>query len=183
MLWRPLHEAAGDYKWGAWFWWGNGGSEVCKKLWRYMYDCFTNEYGLNNLIWVWTAQTTYEGKLADVSYLKEWYPGDDCVDIVGADLYLAKGAGSVDQFNLVNLSVDGKKMVALSEFGNLPDLDDCYQNVALWLYYMNWCAFDENGKPALYSKKSDGTYNWNNSTEDWKKTLQNTLTINRGELK
>ena len=183
VLWRPLHEAAGDYKWGAWFWWGNGGSEVCKKLWRYMYDCFTNEYGLNNLIWVWTVQTSYEGKPADVSYLKDWYPGDDCVDIVGADLYLSKGVSSVDQFNLVNLSVKGKKMVTMSEFGNLPNLDDCYENGALWLYYMNWCAFDENGKPALYSKNSDGTYSWNNSVQEWKTILQNTLTYNRGDLK
>ena len=49
--------------------------------------------------------TAIEIDRESVAYLKEWYPGDDCVDIVGADLYLAKGVSSVDQFNLVNLSV------------------------------------------------------------------------------
>lgn len=46
ILWRPFHEAAGDYKWGAWFWWGNSGVEVTKKLWNWLRDKLTNDYGL-----------------------------------------------------------------------------------------------------------------------------------------
>lgn len=178
VLWRPLHEAAGDYRWGAWFWWGNGGSEPCKAIWHYMYDTFTNEYGLNNLLWVWTAQTSDGGTLSDVDNLIEWYPGDDCVDIVGADLYLAKGVKSSPHYKLVNESVNGKKMVALSEFGNLPDLDECAENEALWLYFMNWCNFAD-GNPVLYCRNEDGTYSWNNTVEEWKAIQNSNLTINR----
>ena len=47
VLWRPLHEFD-----GAWFWWGKGGAEAFKKLWRLMYDRFTGLHKLDNLIWV-----------------------------------------------------------------------------------------------------------------------------------
>ena len=47
VLWRPFHEFDGQ-----WFWWGKGGPENFKKLWILMYDHFTNDLGLNNLIWV-----------------------------------------------------------------------------------------------------------------------------------
>ena len=44
VLWRPLHEAAGNtntYNNGkAWFWWGTDGAEAFKKLYRYMYHYF-----------------------------------------------------------------------------------------------------------------------------------------------
>ncbi|MCM1165855.1 MAG: glycoside hydrolase family 26 protein, partial [Ruminococcus sp.] len=47
VLWRPFHEFDGQ-----WFWWGKGGSKNFIKLWQMMYDRFTNEFGLTNLIWV-----------------------------------------------------------------------------------------------------------------------------------
>ena len=74
VLWRPLHEAS-----GGWFWWGSQGPEACKKIWQIMFDKFTNEYHLNNLIWVWTSE-------ANAAALN-WYPGDSYVDIIGLDFY------------------------------------------------------------------------------------------------
>lgn len=57
VIWRPLHEAAGDYEYNnPWFWWGAKGGEATKQLWRLMYDQLVNVHGCNNLIWVWTAQ-------------------------------------------------------------------------------------------------------------------------------
>ncbi|MDE7193022.1 MAG: glycoside hydrolase family 26 protein, partial [Oscillospiraceae bacterium] len=47
VLWRPFHEFDGQ-----WFWWGKGGADNFIKLWQMMYDRFTNEFGLTNLIWV-----------------------------------------------------------------------------------------------------------------------------------
>ncbi|MBQ6034942.1 MAG: glycoside hydrolase, partial [Ruminococcus sp.] len=64
VLFRPLHEAE-----GAWFWWGAEGPEPCKKLYRLLYDKLTNEYGLDNIIWIWTSSTSPAAK--------DWYPGDD----------------------------------------------------------------------------------------------------------
>ena len=60
VLWRPLHEAE-----GGWFWWGAKGPEPFKKLWRLMYDRFTNVHHLHNLIWVDCSGTN-----------PDWYPGD-----------------------------------------------------------------------------------------------------------
>lgn len=174
VLFRPLHEAAGDYTWGAWFWWGNDGAEACRELWVYLHDKLTGEYGLNNLIWVWTAQTSNEGKLAGADQLKEWYPGDEYVDIVGADLYPdTKWTTQTEAFNLVNNSVDGGKMIVLSEFGNMLDFDKCFKEDAPWGYFMNWCDTDENGSPKFFG---------NNTAADWKTVLEGSNILNRGDL-
>ncbi|MBQ7981361.1 MAG: hypothetical protein IJ305_07130, partial [Oscillospiraceae bacterium] len=73
VLWRPFHEFDGQ-----WFWWGKGGKENFKKLWQMMYDRYTNEFGLTNLIWV----LGYSGEVK-----KDWYPGDEYCDIIGSDTY------------------------------------------------------------------------------------------------
>jgi len=172
VLFRPLHEAAGDYTWGAWFWWGRDGAESCVALWKYLRNKLENEYKLNNLIWVWTAQTSNEGKLASASKLVEWYPGNDCVDIVGADLYVAGGTSQSAAFKLVNNSVQGKKMVTLSECGSLLDPDKYFKEDAPWLYFMSW------GDTIPLSKSTNG---WN--TEDtWKEGLTKNNILNRGDL-
>ncbi|EGS22650.1 uncharacterized protein CTHT_0011220 [Thermochaetoides thermophila DSM 1495] len=113
VLFRPLHEAE-----GGWFWWGAKGPEPCKKLWNLLYDRLTNYHQLNNLLWVWN------------SILPEWYPGDDTVDILSADVY-AQGNG------LVELGQD-KKMIAATEVGAapLPDLLQAYQ--VHWLWFAVW---------------------------------------------
>lgn len=125
ILWRPLHEAE-----GGWFWWGAQGPEPCKALWREMYDRFTRVHGLHNLIWVWNSLDP------------AWYPGDDCVDIVAADLYARAGNyGSCKcDFDYARaLCADGK-MVALSECGANPDPERCVQAGAPWLWQMTWCG-------------------------------------------
>ncbi len=183
VLFRPLHEAAGDYTWGAWFWWGNGGADACVKLWKYLRDKLENTYGLDNLIWVWTVQTNDAGKLcANLETARAWYPGDEYVDIVGADLYVSKGTTQSAAFKFVNNSVKGKKMVVLSEFGNLLDVDGYFSENAPWGYFMNWCNY-ENGNPVLYCKNSDGSYSWNNTAADWKSVLTNSHVLNRDGVK
>ncbi|MBR6477132.1 MAG: hypothetical protein IKS85_01670, partial [Lachnospiraceae bacterium] len=84
VLWRPFHEFDGK-----WFWWGKGGGENFVKLWRLMHDKFTNEYELDNLIWV----LGYSEKMRD-----GWYPGDEYVDIIGSDNY-AKGTTNKKAWN------------------------------------------------------------------------------------
>ena len=181
VIFRPLHEAAGDYTWGAWFWWGVDGADPCKQLWKYLSAKLTGTYALHNLIWVWTVQTSDAGQLADVEKLEAWYPGDDCVDLVGADLYVAKGTTQSAVFKRVNDSVKGRKMVALSEFGNLLDIDGYFREDAPWLYFLAWNDY-ENGVPVLYSKDATGNYNWNNSAADWKNALGNAHVLNRGSV-
>ena len=95
-----------------------------------MYDRFTRVHGLHNLIWVWNSLDP------------AWYPGDDCVDIVAADLYAKAGNyGSCKcDFDYARaLCADGK-MVALSECGANPDPERCVQAGAPWLWQMTWCG-------------------------------------------
>lgn len=172
ILWRPFHEAAGDYTWGAWFWWGNSGTDVTKQLWSWLHDKLTVEYGLNNLIWVWTVQLSDEGKAASMAKIRDAYPGDNLVDIVGTDLYEPSMSDCTEQFEMINNLVEGKKMVALTECGNLIDIDKAFQAGALWSYFMGWYEMD-NGVP-IFSQ-------WNTANE-WTSVLNNPLAINKGDF-
>jgi mannan endo-1,4-beta-mannosidase len=124
VLWRPLHEAAGE-----WFWWGAKGPEPCKTLFRLMYDRMVNHHGLKNLIWVWTSQPN------DF----EWYPGHEYVDIVGRDIYEdGDHSSQILEFNQLNDMFDGKKIVALTECGSIPDPENLIADEAAWSYFMPW---------------------------------------------
>ncbi|HOQ01420.1 MAG TPA: glycosyl hydrolase [Acetivibrio clariflavus] len=130
VLFRPLHEAE-----GGWFWWGAEGPEPCVKLYRLLYDKFTNEYSLDNIIWVWTSSAY------DTS--SQWYPGDDVVDIIGYDKYNAKdglpnGSAITSTFyNLVKLT-NGKKLVTMSENDTIPRVENLINEGAGWLYFCPW---------------------------------------------
>lgn len=133
VLWRPLHEAQ-----GGWFWWGAKGPDVCKKLYLLMYDRLTNYNKLNNLIWVWTSSDNQDAL--------KWYPGDQYVDIIGADIYLNGGdysASSATFRNLVSL-YQGKKLVTMSENGTLPDPDKLIAEKAGWSWFCTWVDYITN---------------------------------------
>ena len=138
VLWRPLHEAAGNYTLygsnGAWFWWGRGGAEACKKLWKLLRDKLEGEYGLDNLIWVWTLDAT-PGAEKDYA---SWYPGNDQVDIVGVDIYAEDTEAKSRQHQAaVNLS-GGHKLVTVSECGNIPDPGKCLAAGETWNWFLAW---------------------------------------------
>ncbi|HOJ93329.1 MAG TPA: glycosyl hydrolase [Dictyoglomaceae bacterium] len=157
VLWRPLHEAEGK-----WFWWGAKGPEACKKLYKLMFDRFTNYHKLNNLIWVWTT--------TDSPDALKWYPGDEYVDIVGADIYLdnrnySPSAGTF--YNLVKI-FGGKKLVALTENGIIPDPDAMIQQKAYWVWFMTWNGFENDPSK--------------NEVSHLKKVFNHSLIITRDEL-
>jgi mannan endo-1,4-beta-mannosidase len=127
VLWRPLHEAE-----GTWFWWGAKGPEPCKWLWELVYDRLTNYHELNNLIWVWTSSAS--------SAALDWYPGDEYVDIIGADVYLPAGTYSSNFImfdNLVDI-FEGKKIITLSENGPIPDAESLFEERAAWSWFCTW---------------------------------------------
>jgi len=177
VIWRPLHEAAGNYDLygpnGAWFWWGKGGAEPCKTLWRLLYDQLVNVHGLNNLIWVWTVDVTPG---AEDQYL-EWYPGDEYVDIVGFDVYENNTDAKNRQYEaLVNMT-KGRKLVTISECGNIPDPEKCMEAGNRWSWFMVWSSADANGNIVM---TPDG---WNLNTLDyWKKVMDSPYTLCREEM-
>lgn len=140
MVWRPLHEAAGniyEYNDGtAWFWWGTGGAEAYRNLWIYMFEYFEQQ-GLNNLIWVWTTQTKDD----------PFYPGDEYVDIVGRDIYNNQsGVNIAGQFEDIQASYPDK-IITLSENGNVAPISEQWGSGALWSYFMPWYDYDRTLDP------------------------------------
>lgn len=124
VFWRPFHEFNGD-KYGSWFWWGKGGPENFIKLWRLMYDKFTNEYKLNNLIWV----------LGYTDTIKDgWYPGDEYCDIIGSDSY--DGTTNVKVWK--KLSAIADKPMAFHECGSIPSAEKFIKDKAVWSWFMIW---------------------------------------------
>lgn len=177
VIWRPLHEAAGNYNLysdnGAWFWWGKGGAEPCKQLWRLLYDQFTNVHGLNNLIWVWTVDAT----VGCEDQYNDWYPGDDVVDIVGVDIYENNTDAKTRQFQALVDVTKGNKLVSVSECGNIPDPDKCFAQGNAWSWFMVWCTYDENNNLALSNK------DWNLNTKTWWSTVMASKNvINREDM-
>ncbi len=138
VLWRPLHEAAGNYTLysdnGAWFWWGRGGAEPCKQLWKLLRDKLEGEYGLDNLIWVWTLDAA-EGAEADYA---SWYPGNDLVDIVGVDIYAEDTAAKSRQYKAAVALSGGHKLVTVSECGNIPNPELCFADGESWSWFLTW---------------------------------------------
>ncbi len=124
VLWRPLHEANGN-----WFWfcarstkkmdWLPG--DYLRRLWKYIYKLYTEEMGLDNLIWIYSpnvSQNTENGP-RDVFY---YYPGNEYCDMVGVDWYTA----DKNELNYPGHSYDkimslGKTAV-LAEVGPRPPL-------------------------------------------------------------
>lgn len=127
VIFRPLHEASGK-----WFWWGAKGPEPCKALWRLMFDRLVNYHGLKNLIWVWTTDTRADNL--------DWYPGDEYVDILGADIYAANGdfSSQMMAYNRIKDAFKGKKLITLSENGPVPDPDNLVNDNAYWSWFMPW---------------------------------------------
>lgn len=138
VLWRPLHEAS-----GGWFWWGAKGPEPCVKLWKLMYERYTNVHGLNNLIWVWNGQH------------KDWYPGDEFVDIIGEDIYppARQYVSNIDRFKQALSYTNRNKIIALSENGPLPDPDKMVAEGAPWAWnctwYGNFVCREEEGRQVV----------------------------------
>lgn len=172
VLFRPFHEAAGDYTGGAWFWWGNSGTDTTIALWKWIRDTLTNDYGLNNLIWVWTCQLTDNYVPATPEKVRSAYPGDDVVDIVGTDLYEAALSDQSSSFKLVQEATLGHKIIALTETGNLLDPDAAVANDALWCFFMGWYEMPD-GTPAFNE--------WNTAGE-WATVMSNPLVINREQM-
>jgi hypothetical protein len=107
ILWRPYHEMN-----GGWFWWGAKGGTSFNKLWANMYDLFTNQYHLDNLLWVWGPFNTVDA---------QYYPAQYC-DVGGFDFYTGnKTDGAWVGQNSALGQIMGTKPYAITESGQLPD--------------------------------------------------------------
>ena len=124
VLWTPFHELNGN-----WFWWGKEGPEQFKRLWRFMFEYFSEQKGLTNLIWVLGYTGQPDG---------DWFPGEEYVDIAGADSYAPTEQPQLDMFNAVRSIVGAQMPVAYHENGIIPDPTLAREQGATWSWFMTW---------------------------------------------
>jgi len=168
VLWRPLHEID-----GGWFWWTDKEQpENTAALWRMMFDYFTKQRKLHNLIWVFNPgvhcggykqglkKEKREPKLEDeIAFRKRYYPGPAFVDIAGIDIYpnQAEGYGAPMEdtypkaFEIMKAVAPGK-ILALCETAALVNPDQLKRSGPPWLYCLPWFAFGAN--PADWMRRS-----------------------------
>jgi mannan endo-1,4-beta-mannosidase len=133
ILWRPYHEMN-----GIWFWWGNKkGEEGIARLWKMMYDRYTNHFHLNNLLWVWGANGPRDIPGDEAYAYKDFYPGNQFVDILGTDIYHSDYEQK-DYTELLDLA--NGKLVALTEVGELPNslILDAQPKWSWFLVWSDW---------------------------------------------
>lgn len=123
ILWRPFHEAEGSC-----FWWGREGAEPCKKLYRLMFERFTERHRLDNLIWVQNSPKV------------ENYPGDDVVDIISRDLYppAHEHTDLAKEYAEISGSISTEKLAAVAEIGTIPDVPALIEHHVPWSWFMTW---------------------------------------------
>jgi mannan endo-1,4-beta-mannosidase len=135
VIWRPLHEAQGNANGtsgsGAWFWWGAAGPGPFKQLWQLMHDRLTNYHGLHNLIWEFTSSAGKTGYL-------NWYPGDAYVDMIGLDIYTDPSSSMSGEWHDILAEYNGRKLIALSESGTLPNAAAMSTYNIAWSYFSLW---------------------------------------------
>lgn len=139
VLWRPLHEASGD-----WFWWGASGTKSYKWLWELMYTRMTEYFELDNLIWVWNGQS------ADTLVNK------DTFDIAAVDIYMGadKDYGSrYEQFAALQKIIGSDKLIALSECSSVPDIDAAFRDNAVWSFFGLWYGEYLENEDKSFSEK------------------------------
>jgi len=111
ILFRPYHEMNGN-----WFWWGKKtGENGYVELWKQLYHYYTEVHQLNNLLWVWSPDKPWHG-------LKEYYPGNEYLDMIGVDIYPEKDTNVVyrqDWYDQILEIADGMP-IALTEGMVLP---------------------------------------------------------------
>jgi len=125
-IFRPLHEAGGQ-----WFWWSiNSGSQYAA-LYRLVYDRMVKVKGVKNLVWVFNPES---GAVYD------WDPGSEYYDVISIDIYnsdnnYASNSGAFEKFKK---ATNSKKIIALTENGPIPDVNNMHTDEAVWSWWMPW---------------------------------------------
>ncbi|WP_407456276.1 glycosyl hydrolase, partial [Fibrobacter sp.] len=125
-IFRPLHEAGGK-----WFWWSINSGDQFAALYRLVFDRMVKVKGVKNMIWVFNP----EG-----STVTSWDPGSEYYDVLSIDIYNSandhsSNASSFDKFKSAS---NGTKILALSENGPIPDVNNMHTDEAVWSWWMPW---------------------------------------------
>ncbi|MCK9156143.1 MAG: T9SS type A sorting domain-containing protein [Paludibacteraceae bacterium] len=125
-IFRPLHESGGN-----WFWWSSHSGEEFAALYRLIHDRMVKFNGVKNLIWVFNPQ--------DASFTS-WNPGADYYDVLSVDIYndANNHVSNFSAFSDLKSNFGATKILALSENGPIPDVNNMYNDGATWSWWMPW---------------------------------------------
>lgn len=148
-IFRPLHEAGGK-----WFWWSINSGEEFAALYRLVFDRMVKEKGVKNMIWVYNP----EG-----SSVTDWDPGSEYYDVISIDIYNndndhSSNSGAFEKYKTASKSA---KIIALSENGPIPDVNNMHNDGAVWSWWMPWYSTWSGKWP---SQTSDAV--WKTNMED-----------------
>lgn len=147
-IFRPLHEAGGK-----WFWWSINNGKQFAALYRLVFDRMVNVKGVRNLVWVYNPES---GNVTD------WDPGKEYYDVISIDIYANANNNSSQSsaFDKYKEASGGTKIIALTENGPIPDVNNMHTDEAVWSWWMPW-----------YSTWS-GTWTSQTSNALWKSNME-----------
>lgn len=175
VVWRPLQEMNGN-----WFWWGISAhpesNEPFNRVWRDMFAYFSNEKGLDNLIW----------ELSLVESQKEldyYFPGNDVVDIVGSSVYKTTFLNS----NYESMLALGEPIAACETGPDHCCMDGTWDNMTVingirnqspnTMYFLHWHNWVDHWVAILSNQNAKNLMQdpWviNRSNVNWKKDESN----------
>lgn len=186
LIFRPWHEMS-----GGWFWWGgpNTTVESYRKLWEMTRRAF-DEKGLDNILYAYSP---------DVVGSKEeymtWYPGDEYVDIMGADVYHRDGHEGTERWfaaidstygSAAAVAAEKGKIAALTETGceGLP-VEDWYTSCLLPVlkkYRPVYVTVWRNGNAAMKAGHFYAPYPGHPGVESFKTFHNDTITVFAKEM-
>ncbi|MCI9285598.1 MAG: hypothetical protein HFJ91_07370 [Muribaculaceae bacterium] len=119
----------------------------------------------------------YLGLLQDAGIpvlFRPFHEAAGAVDIVGVDIYKDKtGEDVTAEYNLLAEATGQRKIVALSEVGNLPDFQKALENEACFSFFMNWYHSNE---------WEEWDFSDKNTRKDWRNTVNLPFMISRGDF-
>lgn len=141
VLWRPFHEASGP-----WFWWSVNdkknptNQQDFAALWKDMYETLTKDFGIDNLLWVFSPNTVQGGVWPPINSM---YPDPKYVDIVGVDAYT-----KVPEFSDYEELKKFKKLVVNGEIGPSPESYGIFDQMEVLnvfkgkaAYFLQWSSW------------------------------------------
>lgn len=186
LIFRPWHEMS-----GGWFWWGGPNTTTASyvKLWKMTRDAFDSA-GLDNILWAYSPDVVSSKE----EYLT-WYPGDEYVDILGADVYHRDGHDGTDRWlkaidttygSAAEVAREKGKIAALTETGceGLP-VEDWYTSCLLPVirkYHPAYVTVWRNGQERLNPGHFFAPYPGHPSVESFKTFHADSLTLFAKEM-
>ena len=122
-----------------------------------------NVKGVHNVIWVWNPCRTNDS---------DWNPGEEYYDIISIDIYNNSYdySSNYTAFDKLKSLSDSKKIIALAENGPIPDIDNEFNDYAVWSWWMPWY------------QTWNGNFLDKTSTDEWKKCMNDSRVISLEDL-